>query len=71
MEIIYAVLLGIAAGVFIIVCAATDQDWFMNDHKAKFLVDHLGRAGARKFYIGLGIFIICVMICVMFFLPVP
>ena len=53
-------LFGLAAGAFCIICAATDQDWFMNNYKARFFVEHFGRDGARKFYIGLGIFI-CVL----------
>ncbi len=50
--------LAIAAGVFTVVAAACDWDWFMQGRKAKFFVDYLGRDGARVFYGVLGIAII-------------
>lgn len=49
-------------GVFCIVCAATDQDWFFNNYKAAPFVKWFGREGARRFYIGLGIFILVVAV---------
>ena len=51
-------LLTIAAGVFCIYCAYKDYDWFMGSSKAWLFVKMFGRDGARKFYIGLGAFII-------------
>ncbi len=42
------------AGVFTIVCASKDYDWFMNHRKAKLFVAMFGRGGARVFYVGLG-----------------
>ena len=47
-----------AAGLFVIVAVAIDWDWFFEHPKAKFFVDHFGRAGARVFYAILGIAII-------------
>lgn len=43
-------LIAISGGIFSIVCAAKDFDFFMNNHKAKFFVDLFGRNGARIFY---------------------
>ncbi|MDD3149170.1 MAG: immunity 17 family protein [Candidatus Riflebacteria bacterium] len=48
----------IFAGVFTIFCAASDFDWFMNNHKARFFVNILGRNGARVFYGILGLIMI-------------
>lgn len=42
------------AGIFSIVCAWKDYDWFMEHKKAKFMARILGRKGARIFYIVLG-----------------
>ena len=47
-------LLGAACGIFCIVCAAMDWDWFMNSRKARFMCNLLGRNGARIFYAILG-----------------
>ena len=47
-------LLGAACGIFCIVCAAMDWDWFMNHRKARFMCNLLGRKGARMFYAALG-----------------
>ncbi len=43
-----------AIGLFSVVCAAFDFEWFMNHRKARFFVRILGRTGARVFYIVLG-----------------
>jgi len=43
------------AGLFSIVCAAFDFDWFMNNHRASLFVKLFKRNGARVFYIVLGI----------------
>lgn len=48
----------ILAGIFTIVCAAADFDFFMGNRKAKFFVNLMGREGARFFYAVLG-FIMC------------
>ncbi len=45
-------------GVFCLYCAYKDYDWFMNSSKARLFVRLFGREGARRFYMGLGIFII-------------
>lgn len=44
-----------AAGLFSVVCAAFDFEWFMNHRKARFFVKILGRGGARVFYGILGL----------------
>jgi hypothetical protein len=38
------------AGLFTLTGAACDWDWFMNHHKAQFLVKIFGRGGTRVFY---------------------
>ncbi len=48
------------AGLFSIVCAAFDFDWFMNNHRASLFVKLFKRNGARVFYIVLGI-VLCIM----------
>lgn len=47
----------IAAGVFSIVGAWADWDWFMNNYKARFMIKAFGRTGARIFYVVLGLVI--------------
>lgn len=44
----------IALGLFSVVCAASDFEWFMNHRKARFFLKILGRSGVRVFYIALG-----------------
>jgi Immunity protein 17 len=44
-----------AMGVFSILAAVCDWDWYMNARKARFLVKILTRTGARVFYVILGI----------------
>ena len=44
-------------GVFCLVCAWKDYDWFMESRKANALVGLFGRKGARFFYIALGVVI--------------
>jgi small neutral amino acid transporter SnatA (MarC family) len=53
----YAVF-AIFAGIFTIVGAAADWDWFMNNHRARLFVSLFGRDGARVFYVILGLLII-------------
>ncbi len=48
-------LLVVAAGIFSIVGAALDWDWFINSRKAQFWVAILGRTGTRIFYGILGL----------------
>jgi small neutral amino acid transporter SnatA (MarC family) len=45
----------VVLGLFTITCVYFDFDWFMNHYKARFLVETLGRQGARVFYAVLGI----------------
>jgi hypothetical protein len=47
-------LLVVAAGLFGIIAAVMDWDWFMNHPKARFMCSLCGRNGARVFYIVLG-----------------
>ena len=47
-------LLFVAAGVFSIVGAVADWDWYMNSRKARLMVMLLSRNGARIFYVLLG-----------------
>ena len=50
----------VAGGIFSIVCAAMDFDWFMNHPKARFMSSILSRNGARAFYIGLGLLLVVI-----------
>lgn len=50
----YESLILIGAGLFSIVCAAFDWDWFMGSRRAAFFVKIMTRNGARVFYIALG-----------------
>ena len=45
----------VGAGLFSIVGAVLNKDWFMNNRKARPLVRLLSRNGARVFYILLGV----------------
>jgi small neutral amino acid transporter SnatA (MarC family) len=47
----------ILGGLFAIVCAVCDWEWFMNSRKARVFVNWLGRNGARAFYCILGLVI--------------
>ena len=42
------------AGIFVIVAVLTDWNWFFEHPRARFLVEILGRGGARLFYTVLG-----------------
>jgi hypothetical protein len=44
----------VACGLFSVVAASQDWDWFMNHRKARLFVALFGRTGARLFYAGLG-----------------
>jgi hypothetical protein len=50
----------ILVGLFSIIAAALDWNWFMNNWRARFFVNIFGRNGARIFYIGLGVFLVVV-----------
>ncbi len=50
-------LIFVAAGVFSVLGAICNWDWFMNARKARFVVKILTRNGARIFYGALGIVI--------------
>jgi hypothetical protein len=47
--------ISIAGGLFTLVAAAGDWDWFMNHPKARLFCSIFGRSGARVFYAILGI----------------
>jgi Immunity protein 17 len=49
-----ATIFALAAGIFVIVAAASDWNWFFEHPRAKFFVDAFGRKGARIFYGVLG-----------------
>ena len=53
-------LLFVFGGLFSIVGAVMDWEWFMNHHKARFISSIFGRSGARIFYVILGLAIIVV-----------
>ena len=44
-------------GLFSVVCAALNFDWFFANHRARPIVAIFGRTGARLFYVALGTFI--------------
>ena len=50
-------LLAVFAGLFAIVGAVMDWDWFMNNGWARPFVKLFGRQGARAFYVVLGLFL--------------
>jgi hypothetical protein len=56
---IYGIII-LLAGLFSIICAAFDFNWFMNNHRASLFVKLFKRNGARVFYIVLGI-VLCIM----------
>ncbi|PKL43156.1 MAG: hypothetical protein CVV41_10575 [Candidatus Riflebacteria bacterium HGW-Riflebacteria-1] len=45
-------------GLFTMICSFKDFDFFMNNHKARFFVDLLGRDGTRVLYFVLGFFML-------------
>ena len=47
-------ILVLAGGIFSLVCAAKDYDWFMESRKARKLTGIIGRKAARIFYMVLG-----------------
>lgn len=48
----------IIMGLFCIICAVMDFNWFMNSRKAQRMSKMLGRNGARVFYVIIGIILI-------------
>lgn len=56
----YGGLIVTAGGVFTLVCAAMNFNWFMEHRKARFFVKILGRDGARIFYAVLGLGLVTV-----------
>ncbi len=50
----------LAAGVFSIYGGVRAPDWFMNNRRARPLVEALGRTGAQAFYVLVGVFVIFV-----------
>ncbi|MBQ8582890.1 MAG: immunity 17 family protein [Ruminococcus sp.] len=59
MGIVYAVIL-IALGAFSLAGAVRNWDWFMNNYKARHLVDAFGRNVARIIYGFIGVFLIVI-----------
>jgi hypothetical protein len=55
---ILLVVFGFLGGIFAIVGAVGDWDWFMTNNKARIFVSLFGRTGARIFYIVLGLFLV-------------
>ncbi len=53
-----SVLIFVLAGIFCIVAAALDWDWFMHNYRARLIVNIFGHDGARVFYVILGIVLI-------------
>jgi hypothetical protein len=51
-------LIAIPAGLFSMAGAVFDWEWFMTTRRAQFVVDVLGRQGARVFYFFLGLFLV-------------
>ncbi len=62
---IFLPIFAIIAGLFCIVCAVKEYDWFMENRKARPIVAIFGRDGAKIFYIILGAFIILMGILAM------
>lgn len=50
--------ISILFGIFTMVCAYKDYEWFMGNQKAKFFVNIFGREGARAFYGVLGFILV-------------
>ena len=57
-------LIFVASGVFSILGAIFDWEWFMNSRKARFLVRIITRNGARLFYgiLGLALVVLGVLV---------
>ncbi len=51
----YISLVVVFAGLFAVVCAAMDFDWFMEHRKARLIVKLFTRNGARIFYVIAGL----------------
>jgi small neutral amino acid transporter SnatA (MarC family) len=54
----WVIMLSILGGVFSLMAAALDMEWFMTNYRAAVFVRILGRTGARLFYALLGLFLI-------------
>jgi hypothetical protein len=48
----------LCAGVFTVLGAVMDWDFFMNNRRAKLFVSLFGRQGARVVYVILGVFLV-------------
>lgn len=44
----------LGVGLFALMCAIGNFDWFMENEKARFWTERFGRRGARVFYVLLG-----------------
>ena len=62
---ILLVILMMGGGVFSLCGSIMDCDFFFNNYKAQFMIQLLGRTGARIFYAVLGAFIIFFSIMVL------
>lgn len=58
----------VSCGLFAIVCAARDYEWFMGHRKAQLLIKIIGRTATRLFYITIGV-ALTVVGAVLFFNP--
>jgi hypothetical protein len=47
-------LIAFLAGIFVMVAVVSDWNWFFENQRARFFVEHFGRGGARIFYAILG-----------------
>ena len=54
------IILGVFLGILCIFASVFEWKWFFNSNKAQFLVKLLGKEGAKKFYLFLGIFIVAI-----------
>ena len=54
MALVLVPILLLAAGLFCLICAWKDYDWFMENRRARLFVSLFGRKGARYVYIVLG-----------------
>jgi hypothetical protein len=52
----------VSAGLFIMLAAAADWDWFMHSDQARPLVERFGPTGTRVFYLFLGLGLIALAV---------
>ncbi|MCA9492216.1 MAG: immunity 17 family protein [Myxococcales bacterium] len=56
--VVASAILVVGVGVFAVVCAWQDWDWFMEDRRAQPVIALIGRQGARAFYGSLGLLLV-------------